>query len=118
MAKACSICRQEITIKSGQGVLLILVVNHCRIFKEIKLKFFHHLQRVKLLLSRQLESKLKVKEEEGIKKIVILFSLLQTSNLMISCFLKTARKDFFGIDNPSNKNYLALSLTYLFEKKL
>ncbi len=118
MAKACSLCRQEITIKSGHEVLLILVVNHCRIFKETKLKFFHHLQRVKLLLSHQLELKLKVKEEEGIKKIVISFSLLQISDLMISCFLKTARKDFFGIDNPSNKNYLALSLIYLFEKTI
>ena len=67
MAKACNLCRQEIIINSGGGVLLILVVNHCRIFKEIKFKFFHHLQRVKLLLSHQLESKLKVKEGEGVK---------------------------------------------------
>ena len=47
MDKVCNLCRQKIIIETGCAVLLILVANLNKIFQETKLKFFHHLLRVK-----------------------------------------------------------------------
>ena len=112
MDKVCSLRRRRITIETGCAVRLILLPRWGKICQGIRFKFYRQLLRVRSLFSQMQELKLLVKKEEEIIKTKVFLIPIQILNLMISFFLKTVQKAFFGIDNPSNKNYLVLNLIY------